>query len=695
MIVDEARPAAPKQESVRAKILPPLVTAICLLQAIFLGVFWRQQATDMAAVEAVTAQRVQDLLQEEMQSDIAKMDTAMEVLIRDAELAEALAALDRARLSAIAMPIFQQFRSEHQITHFYFHRPNRVNLLRLHKALKGDLINRSTIQTAEQTGQPSAGLEQGPTGNPVLRLVYPWRSGFADTTASDLFTPPRRGELLGYLELGIEFEDISRRIHEILDVELILAVDKAYLDRQRWAGRNQKLGRQSDWEAYSNHVIVDQTVAAIPAAVADNIDRLDAAVTDTGRLRISENGQTYQVLFLPFNDIDNRELGYVIALKNISADVQQVRQTVLLAIISTVGIGASLVGFFYAFIGRVERNLNERTHKLALTTEALAHSKAELEAYSQTLEQKVEDRTQALRSNNQTLQETLSTLKATQAKLIQTEKMSSLGRFVAGIAHEINNPISFITGNIQHVQNYLEDLFKLLALYRQACPNPAAELQTALAEADIEFLQQDLPKTVQSIQTGSDRIRDIVLSLRKFSRLDEASYKAVSLHENLDSVLLLLQSRLQATPQRPEIQVQKDYEALPSIDCYASQLNQVLMHLITNAIDALDRWESGESDRAVPTLALRTTCQDGCIIVQVADNGPGISSAVQQQIFDPFFTTKPVGQGTGLGLTVSYQIIHEQHGGRLTCESTLGHGSVFTIEMPICQPKVPSWVPQA
>jgi signal transduction histidine kinase len=273
---------------------------------------------------------------------------------------------------------------------------------------------------------------------------------------------------------------------------------------------------------------------------------------------------------------------------------------------------------------------------------------------------------------------------------VQAEKMSSLGQLVAGIAHEINNPVSFIHGNLAHLQEYAHDLLDFVELYEKHYPDPAPEIQAHAEAIDLEFLQSDLPKVLNSMRMGTDRIRQIVLSLRNFSRIDEAEFKAANLYEGLNNTLLILQHRLKARPERPEIEVIKDYDTLPEIECYPGQLNQVLMNVLTNAIDALEEGNAKRTYQDIENkpnqITIRTTVLDSqWIKIAIADNGPGIPEAVQHRIFDPFFTTKPVGKGTGMGLSISYQIITQKHGGQLKCFSKLGEGSEFVIQIPIHQ----------
>ncbi|NEO53407.1 MAG: AAA family ATPase [Okeania sp. SIO3B5] len=303
-----------------------------------------------------------------------------------------------------------------------------------------------------------------------------------------------------------------------------------------------------------------------------------------------------------------------------------------------------------------------------------------LEEYNSNLEVQVKNRTQALQEKNLDLQQTLLKLQHTQTQLIQTEKMSALGQMVGGIAHEINNPITFISSNITHARQYFHDLLELLDIYKQNSSSSNSVIEEKLEELEPEFLCEDLGKLFDSMQTGSDRISKIILGLRNFSRLDESDMKEVDIHEGLENTLMILQHRLKANHSHPEIAIIKNYGKLPLVNCWASQLNQVFLQIISNAIDALTTSETGN----YLEILITTEVRDAQIaIIRIADNGIGMSDIACQRVFEPFFTTKPIGQGTGLGLFISYQIVTDQHGGQLKCISQPGQGTEFIIEIPI------------
>jgi signal transduction histidine kinase len=297
------------------------------------------------------------------------------------------------------------------------------------------------------------------------------------------------------------------------------------------------------------------------------------------------------------------------------------------------------------------------------------------------------------------LEQALQELKKTQTQMIQSEKMSSLGQLVAGVAHEINNPVNFIYGNLAYAHDYTQDLLELVKLYQQHYPDPVPAVRKEVDAIDLEFLLEDLPKLLQSMKVGADRIQQIVASLRTFSRMDEAEMKAVDIHEGIDSTLMILQHRLKAGNNYPAIAVIKDYGRLPLVECYVGQLNQVFMNILANAIDALeesqarDKPPSNPTDLAAsqakqppPQIQIQTqACGPDRVSIRITDNGPGIPETVRSRLFDPFFTTKPVGKGTGMGLSISYQIVTERHGGSLVCCSELGQGAEFQIEIPVLQ----------
>jgi two-component system, NtrC family, sensor kinase len=348
----------------------------------------------------------------------------------------------------------------------------------------------------------------------------------------------------------------------------------------------------------------------------------------------------------------------------------------------------------------LEKRVEERTAQLTQTNELLKQEIAEREKTEAALRQskaRLKKQAQQLEEEKQHVTSLLEELKQTQAQLIHNEKMSGLGRLVAGIAHEINNPVGFIYGNLDYATCYMKDLMRLVELYSLHYPQPVGQIQTQMEAMDFNFLMADMPKLLSSMKVGATRLRQILLSLQNFLRAEQAEMKPLDIHEGIDSTLLILQHRLKGTDERPPITVIKDYGPLPPVECYAGQLNQVFMHLLNNAIDVLEEYAGERETSRYITISTdiqeiskepidaEDTDKNPHAIIRICDNGPGMSEEVSSRMFEPFFTTKTVGKGTGLGLSISYQIIVEKHGGQLTCVSEPGKGTEFSIIIPVRQ----------
>lgn len=439
----------------------------------------------------------------------------------------------------------------------------------------------------------------------------------------------------------------------------------------------------------------------------------DVRRSQVGRIIISENQQKitaiYPVIFPPNpTEIRSNRIGAVI----LEYDLVEAKQLAIadarqqsLQIVLIVALLCVLVALF------LEQIITKRANKLVRATKQFAKGNYETRialngsdelvtvanAFNQMAAQ-IQEETEALQqsekqliSQTEALEVTLQELGQTQIQLVQQEKMSSLGQLVAGIAHEINNPVNFIFANLNHLQEYSVNLLDLIQCYQDCYPDVMPEIEDKIEDIDLEFMQEDLLKIIKSMQIGAERIRKIVLSLRNFSRLDESDMKEVDLQDGIESTLMILQHRLKKQGHRPEIEIIRDYgDDVPQTECYIGQLNQVIMNIFANAIDAvedmLDSIPKEDRKNHPAQITVRTSrINDQWVEIAIADNGLGMPEEIKAKIFNPFFTTKAIGKGTGMGMSISYQVITEKHGGKLECNSTMGKGTEFKIQIPIRQ----------
>ncbi|MEG3848257.1 ATP-binding protein [Microcoleus sp. herbarium19] len=547
-------------------------------------------------------------------------------------------------------------------------------------------------------------------GKPIWSRIY-IAEGFGDYVAASANVPfyDKSHQLLGVLNIDLLLSDISTFLHQIRlspsSKVLIIERDGMLIGSSGDRPIFQTINNQIERLSIVNHS--DPMLRAIAQATQKQF-RDFKSIQNTQDLEFQFNGQRQFVHVKPWQDKYGLDWLVIVTMpeSDFMAEINaNTRKTIFLCLVCL--IAATVLGLFTTrwlmqpilHLGKASqaitqgnlnqeiepssiRELNNLSQSFNQMAAQLRSSFLILEQVNVELEDRVEERTLDL-------QNALSDLSRTQTQMVQSEKMSALGKMVAGVAHEINNPVNFIHGNLTYIEEYSRGMLHLIKLYHQHFPQPPAEIQAERSALDIEFLETDLTSILQSMNMGTTRIKDIVLSLRNFSRLDQTQVKSVDIHEGINSTLLFLDHRLKATSNRPEILVVKKYGVLPKLECYAGELNQVFMYLLTNAIDAIEEQNLKQNSQTIPEksneITICTSAVDRNLQIAIADNGCGIPEPIQQQIFNPFFTTKPIGKGTGMGLSISYQIICDKHRGQLTCSSIAGEGTEFVIKIPMLQ----------
>ena len=532
------------------------------------------------------------------------------------------------------------------------------------------------LKVVNETGAVLAELRQGETTQATLDDGQILHAASRGLILSDLLVPeePDAPILVSLLSVKSDWEILGGLIlGSTLDKELLEALHHS---------SNRHLAIVHDSQVL---------VSTLPAAKRTPWQPPKAGAPPQ---RVTVERSSYMTYSLPFT---GATVEIEVVLLNPTAAVDRSRDRLWLFL----GIWCAIAGMLVAAIGFwVTQSIVRRIGDLTRTTQKLADGDlsaripveggdevSDLAHRFNTMAEQLAARDAKIHAQMLELEQTLNKLQQ-MPHLIQTEKMSGLGQMVAGVAHEINNPVSFIYGNIPHAKEYIQDLLGLLDLYRQHYPHPPQEIEEEAEAIELDFLIEDLTKLLGSMRDGADRIRTIVASLRNFSRMDEAQMKEVNLHDGIDSTLAILGHRLKAQGDRSPIQVVKHYGELPLVECYPGELNQVVMNLLVNAIDALEERDSHltQMETEPSTILIRTEILDRqWVTIRVTDNGLGMSEQTRSKLFDPFFTTKPIGEGTGLGLSIGYQIIVDKHGGKLSCNSTPGRGAEFIVQIPIRQ----------
>ena len=667
-------------QHLRRQVLIPLTLTFLVLLGSFLYSGYTIRQSNISTELEHRYSGAQALFNELLSSKIEWMTATAEIIVRDEAMKNSMRRGDRDALYRQALPYFGRMSSRGGITHFYFHTQDARAFLRVSRPAQfGDSINRRTMRQAMQTGKPEYGLELGSLGTFSLRAVIPWR---------DESGP------LGFIELGMEIESTLQAIKNITLVDYVMAIDKGFLDRQKWEAGMGMLRRQTDWDLLPDKVVIDKTLDRVPPSVAELLSRKgQLSSADTWR-PASLDGRSFAARLFPLSESRGRVVGNFVLLYDITKETRDFSYFVLRIFVFGLALSAVLFIFAWRTLGRTEHKLETvrdkllsemaNTNKVNALLEGEVEERRRVEAdlvqLNENLEQRVAERTlniemmsRDIEKAHDELELAYLELKARQATILHQDKMAGIGLLAAGVAHEINNPIGFMASNIEELREYIPRLRRFFELQQNALetsaePGVKRALQREREELDIDYIFTDFDLLIEESLEGAGRISSIVQNLRSFSRVDDVEYKLADIQECLESTVNITNYVL-----RYKAEVRREYGDIPKVHCCPQQLNQVFMNLLINAAQAIEK--SG-------VVTIRTWADTTSVYVSVTDTGIGIPQETVSKIFEPFFTTKEVGKGTGLGLSIAYDIV-SQHRGEIHVQSEPGRGTTFTIGLPL------------
>lgn len=665
--------------NIRSQVLIPLTLTFLVLFCSFLFTSLAIRRDDISSTLDREYGESISLFKEMLYFRVEWMSAVADTFLNDPALQQAMRRKDRNALYKKARPYFLKLHAN-GVSHFYFHERNGRTFLRVHQPDRyGDLISRDSMQRAIKFGTPAHGIELGPFGTLTLRLVIPWKDAVGK---------------LGFIELGTEVNDTLSDLAIINNIDYLVTINKALLDKKALATAKTWLGREQDWGPFPDRVIIAKSQDQIPPLLNHLLSQKGSAgLKEHGWQTAALGNKHFAFKTFPFRETSGREVGNFILLYDITQQTKRFHRFILQSLSFSSLLCLILFTIAWRTLGHVDRTIHDAQQKLAdeITKTSEANQLLELEVAERQkaeeslihlnthLEERIAERTSHLETTSEELERrrieletAYSELKSRQAMILHQDKMASIGLLAAGVAHDINNPIGFVTNNLEELREYISKLKVFIRTQRTLLSEGASTELLEKLEQNSEFLGirqifDDFDTLIAESLDGTARVSDIVKNLRNFSRVDDAEYMLADINECLESAIKITQHEL-----RTKAQVHREFGNLPSIYCCPQQLDQAFMNLLVNAAHAIDKRG---------TVTIRTWSDTAWVHIEIADTGCGIPDEVIPRIFEPFFTTKEINKGTGLGLNIVSDII-TQHRGEINVHSRQGSGTIFTIKLP-------------